>query len=243
MARPMNTLPAGDGHDRHLVDFAEALRALRRRAGQPSLAEMSRRSGVCIASLSGAHNGRTLPTWRTSEGYVRACGADPESWRSRWENLRLTQRTETGDKHAAVVKRWARTGLLSPPQWIKSEAELTQLLNHMRCFCGLSLRDLARHRAGFSHHTYGAVLRGDRPMSSIMLVTLLDACQAGPGPTERWLRALSRVRPSEQHAVQHLLDRYSRRRPATPRPHSTARSTWMAAEALGLPISAGGSRR
>ncbi|WP_268977972.1 helix-turn-helix domain-containing protein [Streptomyces sp. GS7] len=100
----MNALPTGDGHDRHLVDFAEALRALRQRASHPSLAEMSRRSGVCIASLSGAHNGRTLPTWRTVEGYVRACGADPERWRSRWENLRLTQHTDTGDKHAAVLK-------------------------------------------------------------------------------------------------------------------------------------------
>ncbi|MEU5157756.1 MULTISPECIES: helix-turn-helix transcriptional regulator [Actinomycetes] len=202
MARPMNALPTGDGHDRHLVDFAEALRALRQRASHPSLAEMSERSGVCIASLSGAHNGRTLPTWRTVEGYVRACGADPEPWRSRWENLRLTQRTDTCDKHAAVLKRWARTGQLTPPQWVKSEAELARLLDHMRRFRGLSLRDLARYRAGFSHHTYGAVLRGDRPMSTAMLIALLGACKVGPGPTERWVSILAVVRPSEWYSVE-----------------------------------------
>ncbi|MGW5818050.1 helix-turn-helix domain-containing protein [Streptomyces noursei] len=208
----MNDLPTGDGHDRHLVDFAKALRELRQSAAHPSLTEMSRRCGVCVASLSGAHTGRTLPTWRTVEGYVRACGANPEQWRSRWENLRLAQRIEDGDKHAAVLRRWARTGQLTPPQWVKSERELAQLVDHMRRFRGLSLRDLARHRAGFSHHTYAAVLRGERPMSASMLISVLHACQVDPGPAQRWLSILIRMRPSEQNSLLLSL----RRRPQWP---------------------------
>ncbi|MCQ8193719.1 hypothetical protein [Streptomyces rugosispiralis] len=46
MARPMNPLPATDGENSLLVDFASALRALRSRAGAPTLAEMAQRSGV-----------------------------------------------------------------------------------------------------------------------------------------------------------------------------------------------------
>ncbi|QHC23351.1 helix-turn-helix domain-containing protein [Streptomyces sp. GS7] len=81
----------------------------------------------------------------------------------------------------------------------------------MRRFRGLSLRDLARHRGGFSHHTYGAVLRGDRPMSTALLIALLGACNVDPGPTERWVSILAVVRPSEV-----VFRRVLAERPTTP---------------------------
>ncbi|MFI0766170.1 transcriptional regulator [Streptomyces sp. NPDC021218] len=203
MARPMNPLPTTDGEDSPLVDFASTLRDLRSRAGAPTLAEMAKRSGVCTASLSDAHNGRGLPTWRTVCGYVRACGDDPALWRSRWESTRLTQRTgHAEDRHAALIKKWARTRQLTPPQWVKSEAELAELLDHMRRFYGLSLRDLARRSGGFSHHTFGAVLRGDRPVTADILVAILHACRVDPGAVQRWLSALGSVRPAELLRVQ-----------------------------------------
>ncbi|MFK4272459.1 helix-turn-helix domain-containing protein [Streptomyces milbemycinicus] len=199
----MNALPTTDGEDSPLVDFASALRAMRSRAGQPTLAEMSQRSGVCTASLSDAHNGRGLPTWRTVDGYVRACGGDPALWRSRWEGARLAQRTgHAEDHHAALINRWARTRQLTPPQWVKSEAELARLLDHMRRFRGLSLRDVARRSGGFSHHTFGAVLRGDRPVTADILAAILHACRVDPGAAQRWLSALGRVRPAEVLRVQ-----------------------------------------
>ncbi|MGW5442736.1 helix-turn-helix domain-containing protein [Streptomyces asiaticus] len=203
MARPMNPLPASDGQVSPLVAFASALRALRVRAGAPTLAEMAQRSGVCTAALSEAHNGRTLPTWRTVNGYVRACGGNPVLWRSRWESIRLLQRTGQDEgNHAALTKRWARTLFLTPPQWVKSEAELAQLLDHMRRFRGLSLRDMARRSGGFSHHTFGAVLRGDRPVTVDILVAILHACRVDQGAAQRWLSSLVRVRPSEGLRVQ-----------------------------------------
>ncbi|MFI2178855.1 helix-turn-helix domain-containing protein [Streptomyces buecherae] len=191
----MNTLPVDEDQ---LVTLAAALRAVRARAGTPSLAEMSLRCGVCVASLSDAHGGRKLPTWRTVEGYLRACGVDPGTLRPSWERLRLAQRTEQADaRHAAVLKRWASTREITPPRWVRDEAELAQLLDHMRRLCGLSLRDLASRRPGFSHHTYGAVLRGERPVTADMLAAVLHACGIPPTSARRWYLALLRIRPEE----------------------------------------------
>ncbi|QLH19287.1 helix-turn-helix domain-containing protein [Streptomyces sp. Rer75] len=224
MARPMNPLPTSDGEDSPLVDFASTLRTLRARAGAPTLTEMAQRSGVCTASLSDAHNGRALPTWRTVHGYVRACGGDPALWRSRWEGVRLAQRTgHAEDRHAALMSKWARTRQLTPPQWVKSEAELARLLDHMRRFRGLSLRDMARQSGGFSHHTFAAVLRGDRPVTADILMAILRACSVDPGAAQRWLSALGRVRPAEALRVQTYnasIEKYRRTRLAGGRPRA-----------------------
>ncbi|MFE6777542.1 helix-turn-helix domain-containing protein [Streptomyces sp. NPDC057702] len=215
MARPMNALPVDDGR---LVSFAAALRAARERAGAPSLAEMSLRCGVCVASLSDAHGGRKLPTWRTVDGYLRACGADPVALRPRWEGLRLAQRTARADvRHTAVLKRWATTREITPPQWVRDPAELALLLDHMRRFRGLSLRGLACRSTGFSHHTYGAVLRGDRPVTADVLAAVLHACGVRRAPARRWFLALARVRPEEAPHVRGVL-LAAEAPPSAPRP-------------------------
>ncbi|MFH9229039.1 helix-turn-helix domain-containing protein [Streptomyces lydicus] len=231
MARPMNALPAGDAHDRRLLNFAAALRSLREQAGKPSLAEMSQRSGVCIASLSDAHSGLKLPTWRTVRGYVRACGVqDTTSWHSRWDGIVLAQRTErAGSTHAALMKRWANTQQITPPQWIKDEVELARLLDQMRRFRGLSLRDLARRSAGFSHHTYGAVLRGGRPVTTDFLLAMLQACSVDRGAAQRWLGQLARVRPAEALRVSGLMAKFDPRRARGISPHSGFRGPRVAA--------------
>ncbi|GAA0452571.1 helix-turn-helix transcriptional regulator [Streptomyces olivaceiscleroticus] len=195
MARPMNPLPT-DGSQ--LAAFAQTLRAARVKAGEPTLKEMSRRSGISIATLSAAHNGTTMPTWPTVQGYIRACGGDPHLWKSRWNALRLARHAE-GDVSATTVMRyWNRSSRrLTPLRPVKDAAELAQLLNHLRDFRGLSLRDLARKTPGFSHHTYGVVLRGDRPLTADILVAVLKSCQVGPDITRHWLKELARVQPAE----------------------------------------------
>ncbi|MFF8423364.1 helix-turn-helix domain-containing protein [Streptomyces sp. NPDC015680] len=210
MARPMNPLPATNLHGhRLLVAFAAGLRALRTKAGNPSLAAMSQRSGVCIASLSGAHSGTKMPTWRTVEGYVRACGADSANWRPKWENLQLAQHTALArSRHASVIKQWASTRLLLPPNWPLTETELAQILDEARRFRNLSLRDMARRGIGYSHHTYGAVLRGDRPVTADILLAILHSCGAGPAETQVWLRELALTRPAEELRVHMLLSRF-----------------------------------
>ncbi|MER6503704.1 helix-turn-helix transcriptional regulator [Streptomyces sp. NPDC001455] len=208
MARPMNPLPSTDSQDDKLVLFAAGLRALRAKAGSPSLTEMSQRAGISVAALSNAHGGRKTPSWRTVDGYVRACGADGTAWRTRWEAVRLAQRAaQAPDAQAALVERWASTQRLTPPQWTRSETELARALDQLRRFRGLSLRDLARLTPGFSHHTYGVVLRGDRPVTADILLAALHSCGVGTGEARRWLEALARVRPTEGLRVRTLLSR------------------------------------
>ncbi|MFD7868111.1 helix-turn-helix domain-containing protein [Streptomyces sp. NPDC059783] len=208
MARPMNPLPNTGTGDRHLVDFATALRRLREKAGSPSLATMSAHSGVCIALLSGAHSGRKPPTWRTVEGYVRACGADIAPWRLRWQRLQFARNTaHARTQHVTLMRNWAALRRITPPHWPMNEADLAEVLNQVRRFRGLSLRDMARHGVGFSHHTYGNVLRGDRPVTADILLAILHSCAVGPDEIRGWLRVLARVRPAEALRVHSLLSK------------------------------------
>ncbi|MCP2303837.1 hypothetical protein LV79_003542 [Actinokineospora globicatena] len=67
-----------------LVDFAEALRELRRQAGSPTYRQLSTRAHYSIAALSDAAAGRRLPTLTVTLAYVRACGGDARAWEQRW---------------------------------------------------------------------------------------------------------------------------------------------------------------
>lgn len=68
--------------------FARELRALRVAAGTPKFSTMERRTGRSKSTLAEAAGGRHLPRWDTVADYVRACEADPEPWRARWEAVR-----------------------------------------------------------------------------------------------------------------------------------------------------------
>lgn len=220
MARPTNPLP-DTSEDRHLVDFARGLRNLRTKAGSPNLATMSERSGVCMSALSGAQGGHRMPTWRTVEGYVQACGADSTTWRARWQQLQFAQHTtHARGSHATIMKNWAGLRRSTPPQWPMDEAELAEVLNQVRKFRGLSLRDMARRGMGYSHHTYGAVLRGDRPVTASVMLAILHACAVGPDEIRRWLQVLARVQPTQALHVQSLLSKMPA--PRTPLRMSTA---------------------
>lgn len=195
MARPMNPLPTQDSP---LTAFAAALRELRRTAGSPTLQELVARTGLGRTKLSEAHSGKVFPQWATVEAYVRACGASPADWWPRWENLQRTLRAEAAAPALArTVRNWAHSGRLVPPH-IKSERELAAALNEMRRFRGLSLRDLARRRPGYSHHAYGSMLNGKSAPTVRMLLALLEACEVRElNSVIRWLRCLATVHPSQ----------------------------------------------
>jgi len=93
VARPMNRLPHSNDP---LVAFARDLQALRKKAGSPPLALMAEHSGLSPATLSNTHAGKKLPTWTAVNGYVLACGGNPEDFSPRWEHLRLPSRGSAG---------------------------------------------------------------------------------------------------------------------------------------------------
>lgn len=80
------TPPDTDQRCTAIEEFAEALSRVREQAGNPSFRVMSGRSG-CIShtTLHEASRGNRFPTWETTAEYLKACGADPEELRDRWE--------------------------------------------------------------------------------------------------------------------------------------------------------------
>jgi tetratricopeptide (TPR) repeat protein len=126
MGRPERVLDIS--HPLHA--FAAELRGLRQRAGSPKYLSMSRRTGVSRTALSEAAGGDHLPTWRTVEAYVLACGGDPADLLPRWE--RLSDRHVVASDPPAATPDATAVAKRSLPRDILSftgrEEQLRQLL-------------------------------------------------------------------------------------------------------------------
>ena len=71
------------------VAFLTALRQLREDAGNPSFRKMAQLSGcVSHTTLHEAATGARFPSWETTREFVKACGADPAPWLTRWKQAR-----------------------------------------------------------------------------------------------------------------------------------------------------------
>ncbi len=68
--------------------FARDLRDLRRLAGSPSYAELSRRTGLPRSTVYDGLRGQRLPSLALTLAVVRALSGDEEQWRHRWVALR-----------------------------------------------------------------------------------------------------------------------------------------------------------
>jgi transcriptional regulator with XRE-family HTH domain len=66
--------------------LALELRELRRTAGSPSYRKMAETAGFSPTTLSQAAAGERLPSLAVVQGYVRACGGDPDEWEPRWKD-------------------------------------------------------------------------------------------------------------------------------------------------------------
>ncbi|WP_243712634.1 NBR1-Ig-like domain-containing protein [Actinomadura sp. 6K520] len=82
-----------------IEDFAAALRELRNSVGNPPFREMSGRSGaISHTTLHEATKGNRLPSWGTTVEFVKACGADPDAFRERWEAANQAVRSVSARK-------------------------------------------------------------------------------------------------------------------------------------------------
>jgi hypothetical protein len=75
-------------------DLAVQLRRLRQHA-HLTLRELSRRTGLSIATLSHAQGGERPPTWSTVSTFVAACGGRPDDWQARWDKAAHRPRAES----------------------------------------------------------------------------------------------------------------------------------------------------
>jgi len=77
---------AATGRAEAIEGFAMVLRDLRESVGNPAFREMSGRSrAISHTTLHEAAQGNRLPSWATTVEFVKACGADPDEYRARWE--------------------------------------------------------------------------------------------------------------------------------------------------------------
>lgn len=79
--------------------FATDLRELRLRATNPTLLRLQHTTGISKTVLSDALSGKGLPSARTVDGIVRACGGSPAEWITRRDALARTR----GAEQKAVV--------------------------------------------------------------------------------------------------------------------------------------------
>ncbi len=77
---------SSEDRQRTVREFAEALTQVRADAGNPSFRRMAQQSG-CIShtTLHEAACGNRFPSWETTRQFLLVCGADPEQWRTRWQ--------------------------------------------------------------------------------------------------------------------------------------------------------------
>ncbi|MEV7774287.1 tetratricopeptide repeat protein [Kitasatospora sp. NPDC086791] len=111
--------PEAGGATADVSAFVRDLRALKVRAGQPSLQELQRRSGVARSTLSDALSPRrrALPRLEVCLALVRACGATPAEearWRARWQDV-ARARDESRSTPAAHGPDSPASGSAAPP--------------------------------------------------------------------------------------------------------------------------------
>ncbi|BDV31466.1 helix-turn-helix domain-containing protein [Microbacterium terricola] len=70
-----------------VAQFAADLRRLRLDGGNPTLARLQSETGISRTVLSDAFSGKQVPSARTVDGIVRACGQDAAPWLDRRDAL------------------------------------------------------------------------------------------------------------------------------------------------------------
>jgi hypothetical protein len=97
MGRPERPLGPTDDP---VVAFANDLRELRKRAGNPSYRELARTAMFAPSVLSSAASGYRLPTLPVALAFVASCGGDLTAWERRWRTV--ADSTAAGRRNVAA---------------------------------------------------------------------------------------------------------------------------------------------
>ena len=117
------------------AQFLDLMKLLRRWAGDPSLAELNRRSGGFLlppSTLSDALGKKRLPRLDLVLSYVRACGLNDEqasAWEQAWRALRTRERPPHKPLPGTLPRQRRPTGNPAPAP---NRQQAGQLLNSLR---------------------------------------------------------------------------------------------------------------
>jgi hypothetical protein len=82
-----------------LVTFQCDLAQARLEAGDPSYADMSKTTILSKPTITRMLNGAVVPTWRTVDAFLTACGKSPDEieaeWKPRWVELKKAAKDAT----------------------------------------------------------------------------------------------------------------------------------------------------
>jgi transcriptional regulator with XRE-family HTH domain len=204
MARTPDPLPQRDDP---VIRLARFLRAAQSDTGpiteSMTLKKISQMSGVSEGSLSKAHNGDPRVTWRTVEGWVRACNGDLTSARRLWNKVSELQEENPTDAAALQARAfgyWERTRGRAIVPGLETETQFLFALTALRKYAGMSLRELsqATEHVGvpYSRATLGAVLTGERAMTFEHLAAVLAGCGVPVRQQQGWARTFAGLDPA-----------------------------------------------
>ncbi|MGW3291082.1 helix-turn-helix domain-containing protein [Streptomyces sp. NPDC001002] len=205
MARTPDPLPQRDDP---VIELARFLRTAQSTAStiteSMTLKKISQLSGVSEGSLSKAHNGDPRVSWRTVEGWVRACNGNLTGARRLWNKVSELQEEQASADTASLQARafgyWDRTQGRAVVPGLETEAQFLLALTALRRYTGVSLRELARatERIGvpYSRATLGAVLAGERAMSFEHLAAVLAGCGVPVRQQQGWARTFAGLDPA-----------------------------------------------
>ncbi|QTD95716.1 helix-turn-helix domain-containing protein [Streptomyces cyanogenus] len=205
MARTPDPLPQRDDPVINLARFLRTTQADASTITEPmTLKKISQLSGVSEGSLSKAHNGDPRISWRTVEGWVRACRGDLMAARRLWNKVHEMQQATAPADAAALQARafgyWEHTRGRAIVPGLETEAQFLLCLSALRKYVGMSLRELsqATERSGvpYSHATLGAVLTGKRAMTFEHLAAILAGCGVPVRQQQGWARAFAKFDPA-----------------------------------------------
>jgi hypothetical protein len=111
MGRPEKPL---DGTDDPIAAFANDLRELRLRAGNPSYRQLARTAMFAPSVLSSAASGYRLPTLAVTLAFVSACGGDRAAWERRWRRVNAQARAATETRGERTSAGCPREPVLTP---------------------------------------------------------------------------------------------------------------------------------
>ncbi|WP_452565866.1 helix-turn-helix domain-containing protein, partial [Paenibacillus terrae] len=205
MARTSDPLPQRDDPGINLARFLRVTQADASTITEPmTLNKIAQLSGVSEGSLSKAHNGDLRVSWRTVEGWVRACGGDLMTARRLWNKVHEFQ-TRTGPTDTAALQArafgyWEHTRGRTVVPGLETEEQFLVAVSALRKYAGLSLRELSRatERLGvpYSRATLGAVLAGERAMSFEHLAAVLAGCGVPVRQQQGWARVFAKFDPA-----------------------------------------------
>lgn len=111
--------PPPDPSNGSAAAFASKLHELRLAAGEPPFREMAAKVHISYTSLSRAAQGKSFPTWETTQAFVRACGAetDLETWRAKWDVAHIEIAQEK--RRRKEQQRETRSGKTNHDSWFE----------------------------------------------------------------------------------------------------------------------------